>query len=272
MIENHNNALRTIASDSKYCKPLMADDWLFPECLEKMVECAEKHPSIGLVCAYALSGNYVRFHEGLTFPTDFLSGREVCRMSLLNDIYVFGCPTDMLIRADLVRRRVDFYNSSNLHADEEACYEILKESDFGFVHQILSFFRRHESSQTSLTSQFDSIFVGHTYALIKHGPDYLTQEEFGRRSRERINQYYDILSAAALDLRGKDYWQYHKEKMRLLGYPLNRMRLARAVCGRVVNRIIPLKAIFNWSSRAATRLVHQRDSAQRPGRVTERTH
>jgi glycosyltransferase involved in cell wall biosynthesis len=49
IIENHNLAFSLIAADSAYCKPLMADDWLYPECLETMLSTALAGPSIGLV-------------------------------------------------------------------------------------------------------------------------------------------------------------------------------------------------------------------------------
>src|SRR6185369_12742705 len=45
-IPNHNAALRQISPASKYCKMVFADDWIFPECLEKMVAIAEDHPSV----------------------------------------------------------------------------------------------------------------------------------------------------------------------------------------------------------------------------------
>jgi glycosyltransferase involved in cell wall biosynthesis len=37
VIANHNTAFRLISPDSKYCKVVSADDWLFPECLARMV-------------------------------------------------------------------------------------------------------------------------------------------------------------------------------------------------------------------------------------------
>src|SRR2546425_13042121 len=37
VIANHNIAFRQISPESKYCKPLAADDMLLPECLERMV-------------------------------------------------------------------------------------------------------------------------------------------------------------------------------------------------------------------------------------------
>src|SRR5438045_9676799 len=36
-IENYNIAFRQVAVDAAYCKVVAADDWLFPECLERMV-------------------------------------------------------------------------------------------------------------------------------------------------------------------------------------------------------------------------------------------
>src|SRR5262245_33791133 len=55
-IPNHNAALREISTASKYCKVVFGDDWLFPECLQRMVVVAEAHPSVGIVGAYCLEG------------------------------------------------------------------------------------------------------------------------------------------------------------------------------------------------------------------------
>src|SRR4051812_18763878 len=37
-VSNQNHALRQISSESKYCKVVLGDDKIFPECLAKMVE------------------------------------------------------------------------------------------------------------------------------------------------------------------------------------------------------------------------------------------
>src|ERR1041385_2860178 len=41
VIASHNAALRWVSAESRYCKILSADDWLYPECLERMVALAE---------------------------------------------------------------------------------------------------------------------------------------------------------------------------------------------------------------------------------------
>src|ERR1039458_8021732 len=43
-IANFNIALRQISSTSKYCKIVLADDWIFPECVERMVASMEQYP------------------------------------------------------------------------------------------------------------------------------------------------------------------------------------------------------------------------------------
>ena len=141
-IANLNTAFRRISPASKYCKMVLADDWMFPECLERMVAVMEEHPSVGIVGAYGMQERLVLW-TGLPYPSDIVSGREICRQRLLGGPYVFGSPTSVLFRSDLVRSRDPFYNESNVQADSEACFELLKDCDFGFVHQVLTFSRDH---------------------------------------------------------------------------------------------------------------------------------
>src|SRR6266850_1561334 len=83
VIPNHNAALRQISPASKYCKVVFADDWIFPECLEKMLALAEEHPSAGLVGAYCLEGRQV-ICTGLPYSSSLVGGREICRQHLLS--------------------------------------------------------------------------------------------------------------------------------------------------------------------------------------------
>src|SRR5580765_4302760 len=80
VIANHNIAFRQSAGDSKYCKIVSGDDWLFPECLAKLVGVAEANPSVGIVGSYQLSGGgtnwrqwSVRWTE-VPYPSTVISG------------------------------------------------------------------------------------------------------------------------------------------------------------------------------------------------------
>jgi glycosyltransferase involved in cell wall biosynthesis len=241
IIENHSHALSLIDPHSVYCKPVMADDWLYPECLEKMVACALERPSVGLVCASALTGTNRVLFDHLPAPGErytFLAGGEAARTGLLKDLYFFGSPTTMLLRSDLVRKRSPFYNAQNLQADEEACYDILRECDFAFVHQVLAYVRMHARSHTSATYYLFAIPSCHTYTLAHYGREYLSEPEFARRMDERLQQYYARLAVGAIEHRGKEFWAYHRQMLQMIGAPLDRVKLAGAIASHVVRKVL----------------------------------
>ena len=66
IIPNWNQALNQISPQSKYCKIVHADDWLFPECIERMVKLAEANPSVGIVGSYRLDETIVNC-DGLPY-------------------------------------------------------------------------------------------------------------------------------------------------------------------------------------------------------------
>lgn len=138
IIRNHNIAVQLISPESKYCKMLHADDHLFPECIERMVEVAEANPNVGIVGSYTILGDEIRC-VGIPYPIKVMSGKEICRATFLGDYTVFGSPTALLIRNDLIGNGRIIYNEGSLHGDVELCLELLKNSDFGFVHQILTY-------------------------------------------------------------------------------------------------------------------------------------
>ncbi len=241
IVENHNHALSLIDPHSVYCKPVMADDWLYPECLELLVGCALERPAVGLVCASALTGtNRVLFDHlpAAASQRTFLTGREAGRTGLLKDGYFFGSPTTMLLRADLVRKRATFYNPQNLQADEEACYDILRECDFAFVHKVLAYVRTHARSYTSATYYLFAMPSCHTYALAHYGRDYLSEAEFARRMDARLQQYYARLAVGAIEHRGQEFWAYHRQMLQMIGAPLERGRLAGAILSHVVRKVL----------------------------------
>jgi glycosyltransferase involved in cell wall biosynthesis len=211
-IANHNNALRQISPVSKYCKVVFGDDWLFPECLEKMVAVAEEYPTVGLVSAYALKGNEVAC-DGLSYGSRFVPGREICRRHLLEKLYVFGSATTVLYRADLIRDRKSFYNPANIHGDTEVCFDLLRTSDFGFVHQVLTFTRVRPASLREMSNDLQTDLPGTLHILSAYGRSFLNADEFGALLREHVTNYYRFLGKSWLLGRDKNFWTYHKQRL-----------------------------------------------------------
>jgi glycosyltransferase involved in cell wall biosynthesis len=239
VVANYNNALRQVSADSTYCKVVAADDWLFPECLERMVALAEAHPTVAIVGAFQLAGNGIAT-EGL--PRPVTRGVDVCRMQLLGGPYVFGTPTTVMFRSDIVRSRHAFYNESNLHADDEACVEALEHNDFGFVQQILTFRRVHEDSLSSISIRLNTYTPGLLHLLVRHGAKYLTPEELKARIDEILAEYYHALGADLLKGRDQEFWRFHRRKLEELGYPFSKLRLAAAAVSVAADLLLNPKA------------------------------
>jgi glycosyltransferase involved in cell wall biosynthesis len=256
IIQNHNHAIRQISPQSKYCKVVLADDWLFPECIMKMVALSEANPSVGLVGAYGLDG-YRVIWGGSPYPSIVVPGREACRRRLLGGPYVFGAPTASLVRSVFVRKQEKFYDESNLHADTTACFRILQEADFGFVHQVLTFTRTRRASNTSFASSINSFHLGWLTDLVQFGPLCLDEKEYRDRLQFRLTDYYQFLAESALQLRDSAFWDFHKDWLRTLGIPFSPGRLFKALCVAVGRRLShPIqsgRSILHWWPRALSR-------------------
>lgn len=238
---NHNIAFRAISPDSKYCKVVQADDWLFPECIREMVRVAEDNPSVGIVSAYRLDDAQVTL-DGLPYPSTVVSGRQVCRQSLFDRYYVFGSPTSLLLRSKVVRQKSDFFVENSPHADTEACYDVLRDWDFGFVHQILTYTRRHGEAQSSRSHRWNTYLLSELRILTKYGPAFLTTEEYQELRQKTLTKYYSFLASKALQRVDKGFWEFHRKGLQELGCPLSRSRLLRSCATLLVDASLNPKA------------------------------
>jgi glycosyltransferase involved in cell wall biosynthesis len=230
-VPNHNFALRQISPQSKYCKIVFGDDWIFPTCLQEMVAVAEAHPSAGMVGAYGLDGVRVVW-DGLPYPSTLLTGAEVCRRFFLDKLYVLGTASSLLYRSDMVRANDPFYNESNIHADTEACIALLRQWDFGFVHQVLAFTRQRPGSLMTVATKVNALLAARLYELTRYGPDYLTPDEMRRCVEACLAEYYNFLAVSLIKGRDAKFWDFHKSKLQQSGVGFSRLRLAASVIAR----------------------------------------
>jgi len=232
IIANHNRAFRLITADSKYCKVVSGDDWLFPECIAQMVSLAEANPSVGVVGSYQLRGSEDEWAvrtDGLSYFQKAVPGREICRAHLLGKLSVFGNPTSTLYRADLVRGTDAFYPNETAEADVSAIYKHLQFTDFGFVHQVLSCERVHNERMTTTSIKLNAYLSSKINDCITYGPIYLTESELQTRIQALLAEYYGYLASAALRFRNKAFWDYHKRRLNDLGYPLEGLKLSKEI-------------------------------------------
>jgi glycosyltransferase involved in cell wall biosynthesis len=236
IVENHNFTARQISPDSKYCKFVFADDWLYPQCVDEMVRLAERNPSVGLVSAYAMDGRSVH-RDGPQYPTECLAGREACRNQLRGGPYVFGTMTMLLVRCDLIRKRANLFVARHLQADMEACFDLFQESDFGFIHQVLSFVRERDNATDALAVNLNSYYLGEFVIFLKYGRALLNDCEFEEHWERLRQRYYGVLAHNVLRFRSKEFWKYHQDALTAYGGRLDRWLLAKCVIADLANQV-----------------------------------
>ena len=218
-IDNHNTGFSLVPAHSKFCKVVSADDWIMPDCLGKMVRFAEAHPNVGIVGSYQQSGNQVKW-KGIPPSVSVVSGRDAARFGLLKGIHILGTPSSVLYRADLLRLRKNFFPHHRSYADTSACYECFRHSDLGFIHEILAAERVHHGQWSTAMDKLDAGSVGYLDVLLQYGPIFLTAAEFETRKAEVFNAYYKGLGGCLLKLRGREFWNFHRSRLKEMGCEL----------------------------------------------------
>lgn len=235
-VANQNNTLKQIPDDAVYCKVLHADDWLYPECISRMVEVAVANPSVGLVGSYYLRGTRVD-GWGLPYGKQVFCGKEICRDRLQGGSYLFGSPTSLLIPCAIIRELTPLYDESWTHFDVNACFKVLKNYDFGFVPQVLTYTRLHETSLTSTVSKPSGTDTfEHLRSVVEFGPSFFEQQEYDTLLTQQRNVYYRSLARNAVRLRHKVVRDYHLNGLQKIGIRFSYGRVAIALLEELIHR------------------------------------
>jgi glycosyltransferase involved in cell wall biosynthesis len=244
VMESHNRALRLISPESKYCKVVSADDRINPDCVTKMVNVAEAHPTVGIVGSYQFCRDTVVW-KGLSEDSEIVSGRTVCRALLLDRLPVHGNPTSSLYSADLIRRNNPFFPHEWPYADRSALFKYLQYGDLGFVHEALSVQRIHKAQVTSRTDKLGMWDIGLLDDFHHYGPIYLTEKEFQAFESIMLDAYHKELSTCILKMKPKAFWQFQTDRLRELGYRVRWRKVLKGVVDKIVDEIQNPKVALN---------------------------
>jgi glycosyltransferase involved in cell wall biosynthesis len=248
VIANHNNAFRQLLATSQYCKVLSADDWLKPNCIQELVALAEQDPGIAIVGANVISDSGPTT-IGLIRNQSIFDGQEVCRLYLLGKIKSFGTPSAILYRASVVRASDPFFIGVLPNADLAACFRELQTGKFGFVHLPLSYERKHSQAVGSRMEELNSFLVDRLQFLHEFGRECLSPQQREARREELLSQLYRFLGRMLVRPKVKGFWAYHRNRARVIGYPLIEKRMLTTACAEfgemLANPKRTLKIILN---------------------------
>ena len=235
-VQNYNFAVSQISPNSRYCKIVQADDWIYPECLERLIVLAESDDSIGFVSSYRLKGGR-RLGEGLPCTRSFLTGQDLARLHLTTSLFVFGTPTTVLYRSEIVRMNSPFYDERTFFDDSDLCYRLLRSWNFGFVHDVLSCSRVDDDSIRGRVRHFNPDALDWFLQVNKFGPIYLERDELDRVLHKLKSDYYSFLARRLLMERGSAFWQFQLSGLRSGGLRLDKAFLAKHLCLEVARLV-----------------------------------
>ena len=219
-VANYNRALEHVDPNAEWCKIVQADDWISVRCLEQMVRVGKLDDRIGLVGAQYLLGSDV-YGRGLPGGVEVFDGREVCRIQLETTMFFMGSPTSVMYRAGVVRGRRPFYTLDRYHEDSEACYEILEQHDFGFVHEPLSSFRIGNPSIMASRESFNTTILDRLIIAARYAHRFLPSGKAAAVTRAATRRYYRFLGESVFHLRRGDFWKYHAVGLATVGWHLS---------------------------------------------------
>jgi glycosyltransferase involved in cell wall biosynthesis len=227
IMDNWNRAMRLLPDDAAYCKVLHADDWLQPTCLAKFVDVGVRNPSVGLIGSLGLRRHSDRDEiEYEAYPGgEVMDGREAVAGYMEHiartdgAFYMFGSPTNTMIRSDLVRDVAEFYEADEMHADTDACCRVLMTSDWGFVREPLAATRVHPGQNDAKVTIMKTNHVSEMKFFDRYAPQVFPAAELPRKRAGAWDDYHRSLAEGLVQLRGRDFWTYHRDKVKGLGEP-----------------------------------------------------
>ena len=221
-----NYTFSKISADSEYCKVVYGDDWIFPECIERMVQVAVSDPEVVIVSAFTMLEEKVWLH-GLPYKQSIYPGDEICKRFMGEGQYYFGSPNALLFKANEDMRNNCFFEDFLPFTDAHKCMELLRDGKFGFVHQVLTFSRRENESTISAMHLYGFFEMHRFTTIIRYGQDFYNAAEY-EQVVQPMEKMYLRKFAKGLFFEGKDYWKFHKEQWDVVGYQLSKFKLAKA--------------------------------------------
>lgn len=246
MLENFNRSLALVPEAAVYVKQLHADDALFPECLRRMVDAAERHPHAAIVTSRRYSGGALR-PDGGPSELAIVPGQVAARAALLGGINYLGTPSLPLLRRELIVGWPALFDAAAFppahpagppfcHADKEAYLPTLEKADLVFIPRALIDQRRDSRSASGFAQRVAAWHPSRIELLLRHGQRFLAPRELGSGVRRSVLRYARSLGwrlTRHAALRDPEFVRYQvpavehcRRRLREAGYPAEELALA----------------------------------------------
>jgi glycosyltransferase involved in cell wall biosynthesis len=213
-MDNWNKAYSQIVGiNAKYAKLEPADDWMFPEYLEKMIDILEQDAEIGACFSFRLDDKQVNCFGLDIYDGNIFAGKDILHAELFGKFWITGSLGTPLYKIDVLKNissTFQVYNTTNFHPDTELAHDIMQNYKIGFVYQVLSYIRRHNETETAAARRYNTYLNGTEKTLYKRID--IFPELLKNYQKHRIYYAWFLLKKTMHN--DKKCLQWHKEHLK----------------------------------------------------------
>jgi glycosyltransferase involved in cell wall biosynthesis len=253
IVANFNASLGLVPSEASYFRLLCADDLMAPDAITRKVELAERHPEVDIVGCLERSDELRE--EDIPKDREVFDGRAIAGAYLRGESSVLS-GTHFLFRRRQLEQCSRFYDEKfESFCDADANLRVCIGGQFGFIHEGLATWRRHDSNAWNRHAELCISTVEWLQILRRYASTVLEPEV----CRERLTAYRRHCLRRLLLLRwragDKTTFARHLDSLRRDGDPVGWLDFA--------------DALVDWAQLALTGRRHlvgvARSSASAPG-------
>ncbi len=185
--DNWNAAVSLVPDNAKYFRVLCADDLIDPTFVEKTVDVAERHPNVVVVGCRLRH----RDDDAQALPWDgsgeVFAGQVAVRRFFEGTGLIIAHQT--LIRSTELKSRKPLFDRSLVALDTDACLDMLRRGDWGFVHETLATTRDHPATYSRAIHRMMLHTVDYLILLDRYA-EFAFGKERGREFARLYRRYY----------------------------------------------------------------------------------
>ncbi len=235
LISNWNRTVNHIPPEAKYFKIVPADDYLFPESLETMVNLMEKYTNAGIGSSYRLDGTKVDCYGIDYFKGECQIGKDILLDQLMEKAEITGSATQLMFRIEHLRKLSSYpaiFVKEAYHTDTRLAYEVLFISDLVFSFKVLNYTRRHNKAQTLTTVKKFSTPLQHKESTLFRFKDYYPELE---RKYSEVRRDYAYFLFKKIIFNDKECLKWHSR------FLIRKIKLSEYIAGIFLRNKISLK-------------------------------
>lgn len=213
--KNWESAVRKVPAETKYFLVLCHNDLITPEAIEKLVEVAERYPTVGVVgCLWHFGTDPNRRDHlratGLPTDRNFFDGHWALK-SFLQQCHHSTSPNQQLFRRSVLDERKPFFSQVNQYIDIEACVATLVDHDYGFVHRALGFSRSGDGGISDSPTAAAEYVKAWLNLIETYGPAVMSVADLNETREAFLQHYYRRLLLWRLGRRDLPLYTKHKD-------------------------------------------------------------